>query len=384
MGMEQFRAPALPLPGAQYDQKYTNQLLQALRLYFAQLDSEAACKAYSYRASKFILNQTAGISPAIGELAWNSSDQTLNIGMDYGVIQQVGQELYVRVQNNTGVMIPNGTVVGYVGAGAGNSLSVQPFLADGSMNRLYILGVLTHDLPDTGEIGYCTAFGFVRDFDTTGTPVSETWVAGDELYASPTTAGKLTKVKPTAPSVVAPIATVTTVNATTGAVFVRPVIEQQKYYGVFSDSDTKTAAAIYTPYAITFNTTDSANGFSRGSPTSRIVATQSGLYNFQFSAQITSGSASGKAIWIWPRIDGVDVPNSNSKVTINGSNTTLVPAWNWMLSLNAGQYFEIVYAVDDVGVQLLAQAAQTGANGTATFARPAIPSIILTVSQVQQ
>lgn len=53
MGMERFRAPALPLAGMQYDATYMNQLLQVLRIYFAQLDSEAACKAFSYRAQHF-------------------------------------------------------------------------------------------------------------------------------------------------------------------------------------------------------------------------------------------------------------------------------------------------------------------------------------------
>jgi len=384
MGMEQFRAPALPLPGGQYDRAYQDQLIKVLRLYFSQLDSEAACKAYSYRASKFILNQTAGIAPSIGELAWNAADQTLNIGMDYGVVQQVGEELYARVQNSTGVTIPNGTVVGFYSAGVGDSISVRPFLADGSHDSLSILGVMTHDLPNSGEIGYCTVWGFVRGIDTTGASVGEVWALEDTLYAHPTMAGKFTKIKPTAPNNVIPIAGVQIVSATAGAIFVRPVVEQPKYYGDFSDTTTQTASAVYTPQAITFDTTNFSKGISRGTPTSRIVVANSGLYNFQFSTQVTSGSASGKSIWIWPRINGVDVPNSNSQITLQGAGTVLVPAWNWVASMAAGQYFEIMFAVDDPNVQVLAQAAQTGANGTATFARPAVPSILLTVTQVQQ
>jgi hypothetical protein len=59
-------------------------------------------------------------------------------------------------------------------------------------------------------------------------------------------------------------------------------------------------------------------------------------------------------------------------------------SWNWTLSLAASQYFEIMYAVDNTAISLPAAAAQTGATGTATFARPAVPSIILTVTEVQQ
>ena len=42
MGMQRFRAPALPLAPVEYDQQHMAQLIGALRLYFAQSDSNAA------------------------------------------------------------------------------------------------------------------------------------------------------------------------------------------------------------------------------------------------------------------------------------------------------------------------------------------------------
>lgn len=154
-------------------------------------------------------------------------------------------------------------------------------------------------------------------------------------------------------------------------------------FGVFSDTTTQTAAAAYTPQAVVFNTTDAADGFSRGTPTSRIVAEREGYYDFQFSLQLTSGSASNKKIWIWPRLNGVDVPNSGSEFTLSGSNVMLVPSWNWVLFLNPNDYFQLMFAVEDTNIQVIYQAATTGANGTATFARPAVPSAILTVTEAQ-
>ena len=154
-------------------------------------------------------------------------------------------------------------------------------------------------------------------------------------------------------------------------------------YGVFSDTTTQTASAAYTPQAVTFNTTDAADGFSRGTPTSRIVASRKGHYNFQFSLQLTSGSSSNKKIWIWPRLNGVDVANSASEITISGSNTMLIPAWNWVLYLAENDYYQLMFAVEDTNIQVVASAAQTGSNGTATFARPAVPSAILTVTEAQ-
>lgn len=336
-----------------------------------------------YQPAKLIASDMSFVTtdthtPAEGTLSWNSLDSTLDLGMEYGVIQQIGLDTYARVENMTGSTIAKGSVVGFAGVGANNALRVTKFLADGTSNSLYILGVMCHDLPDSGEVGFCQVWGHLRNVNTSS------FAVGDILYASPTTAGAFTATKPTAPNNVIPLAAVLKVGTSDGELFIRPTIEQQDYYGVFSDTATKAPAAIYTPYDITFNTTDFAKGFSRGSPTSRIVASASGLYNFQFSAQISSGSSSAKKLWVWPRVNGVDIPNSNSEVTVAANNAAEVIAWNWVLSLNANDYFQIMYATDDTNVQIVATAATTGAVGTATFARPAVPSIILTVTQVQQ
>lgn len=403
MAIEQFKAPALPHPPEQYDRLYFDQFTRALRLYFSQIDSLAACKAFSYRADHFYggdaavtdltadtatigaatvdtldFNTTAIAPDQMARLKWNTLDETLDLGMAFGVTQQIGLETYARVQNNTGVTIPNGTVVGFTGAVPDSALAVAPYLATAATSSLNVLGIMTHELPDSGEVGYCTVWGHVRGVDTSA------FLIGDVLYASPLVAGGLTKVKPTAPDNVIPMATVLRVGTTDGVLFVRPTIEQQKYYGTFTDSTTQTPAAVYTPQALTFNTTETSLGFSRGTPTSRIVASVSGFYNFQFSIQLTSGSASNKYLWIWPRINGVDLRDSNGRVSVNGSGTDVVAAWNWTVSLGANDYFELWFAADDTNIQLVAEPATTGPDGSATFARPAVPSVILTVTQIQQ
>lgn len=362
--------PYFPTPPGVYDQSYMSQLVRAFSVFAQQVRNPGPINA-----TTLTLNSTGDKIDA-GQLSWNTTDGTIDVTMNYDVVQQVGEETYARVANTTGSTLTKGTVVGFAGA-TSEALLVSKYIADGTTPSLYLLGVMAHDLPDTGQKGYCTTWGFVSGIDTSA------FTAGDILYASATTAGALTKTKPTAPNNVLPVAACITSDAVNGVIFVRPTIEQQRAYGVFSDAVSLTPAAIYTPYAIPFNTTDFALGFSRGSPTSRIVASQAGLYNFQFSAQLSSSNSSAKKIWIWPRINGVDVPNSNSEVTLVGNNAATIAAWNWVLSLNANDYFEIVYAVEDVAVTIVAAAAQTGANGTATFARPGVPSIILTVTQVQ-
>jgi hypothetical protein len=303
-------------------------------------------------------------------LCWNDDDATLNIGMEYGVSQQVGMETYARVENNTGVTIPNGTVVGFVGVGAGGSLSVAPYLADGSQPSLYILGVMTHDLPDTGTQGYCTNWGYVRDLDTSSFSV------GDLLYPSPTVAGAFTNVKPTAPDNVIPIAACLVSDASDGVVFVRPTIEQMQYYGVFSKTTDATPAAINTAYTLTFDNTDISNGVTIGSPTSRIVVPASGLYQLEARVQISSGNSSKKDVYVWFRKNGTDVPNTTRIVTSDVSNGYVTVALTETLSLEASDYIEMAYGANSTNITIDSVAA--------TAFSPAAPSVILTVTQVQQ
>jgi hypothetical protein len=306
----------------------------------------------------------------VRRMAWNNEDQTIEIGMEYGVIQQIGMETYARVENTTGATIPNGTVVGFAGVGANNTLSVVPYLADGSTPTLYILGVMTHDLPDSGEVGYCTVWGHVRDMDTSAFSI------GDILYASPTVAGAFTATKPTAPDNVVPVAAVLKVGTTDGEIFVRPTIEQQKYYGQFLKTTDQNPTAINTANAITFDSTPIANGISIGSPASRIVVSESGLYNFAATYQLTSTSSSTKNIWLWFRINGTDVPNSSILVTLSSNNEYKAVCRSDFFTLDKNQYVELMWAADSTAITLDAVASTAFAPGS--------PAVILAVTQVQQ
>jgi len=305
-----------------------------------------------------------------GRVSWHDDEHTAEIGMEYGVVQQVGMETYALVENNTGVTIPNGTVIGFAGVGAGGALSVAPYLADGSQPSLYILGVMKHDLPDTGAQGYCTSWGHIRGIDTSS------FSAGDLLYPSPTVAGAFTNVKPTAPNNVIPIAACLVSDASDGVVFVRPTIEQMQYYGVFSKTTDATPAATNTAYTLTFDNTDISNGVTIGAPTSRIVVPASGLYQLEARVQISSGNSSKKDVYVWFRKNGTDVPNTTRIVTSDVSNGYVTVALTETISLAASDYIEMAYAASDTNVTIDSVAS--------TAFSPAAPAIILTVTQVQQ
>ena len=149
-------------------------------------------------------------------------------------------------------------------------------------------------------------------------------------------------------------------------------------YGSFYDTTDQTAAVINTAYAMTFDTTDLSFGVTRGTPTSRIFVDRPNIYNIQFSAQFinTSGGGGGGGAahraWIWLRKNGTDVPDSATVLRFQGNNTEGVAAWNFLLQMNTGDYFELMWEVDNVAVSLHAD--------PATAVHPAIPSIILTVT----
>ena len=153
---------------------------------------------------------------------------------------------------------------------------------------------------------------------------------------------------------------------------VQTMITRDPKYGVFHDSTTQSAAVINTAYPITFNGTDLTHGVTVGTPTSRIICSATGVYNFQFSVQLNKTSASAKKVWIWARVNGTNVPNSGTEITLAGSSAAIVAAWNFVLSITANDYFELVWSTDDMGCQITAL--------TATSPVPAIPSIILTVT----
>jgi hypothetical protein len=147
---------------------------------------------------------------------------------------------------------------------------------------------------------------------------------------------------------------------------------RRKRYGAFHSTVTQTAAAINTAYPMTLNTTDLSFGVYTGLPTSRIIVDTEGVYNFQFSAQLEKTAGGVGAIYIWCRINGVDIPDSATKIRIQGNNHETVAAWNFVLPVNAGDYFELVWSTDDTTCQIFASAASAPV--------PAIPSVILTVT----
>jgi hypothetical protein len=150
-------------------------------------------------------------------------------------------------------------------------------------------------------------------------------------------------------------------------------------HGAFSSSVTQTGS-ITAGTAMTFNSTDVAGGVTLASGT-RLTAAVAGTYDIQFSAQFENVENAQNEVIVWFRINGADVPNSATQVTVPArKNSNIdgysVAAWNIFLDLTAGQYVEIMWLPDIASLTLQALPAGT------TPAYPAIPSVIATVNQV--
>ena len=145
-------------------------------------------------------------------------------------------------------------------------------------------------------------------------------------------------------------------------------------YGSFYDTTTQLATTINTATAITFNTTDLSFGVFLGSPTSRIVVANEGLYNFDTSFQLDK-TTGGTAIFdFWFRVNGVNVTNSGSRIQIQNNNAEIFSSLNYFFNLKANDYVELIFSVTDLSVELKTFAAAAP--------HPGIPSIILTVNTV--
>ncbi len=146
---------------------------------------------------------------------------------------------------------------------------------------------------------------------------------------------------------------------------------RQFNYGAFSSTQTQTLAAV-TSGSMTFNTIDVIDGITL-SNNSRLVVPNAGIYNIQFSSQLNF-YAGADDVYIWLKKNGSNVSNSATVVSLQ-NNSKAVAAWNWVYPLNANDYVEIAWQTAQAHARLLANTSPSGNV-------PAIPSVIVTVTQV--
>lgn len=150
-------------------------------------------------------------------------------------------------------------------------------------------------------------------------------------------------------------------------------------FGAFSSANDQTGS-ITSGTVMTFTATDIADGITLASG-SQLTVPNDGIYNLQFSAQLKNVENAQHDVTIWFRVNGSDVPNSATQVTVPARKSAGifgygVASWNIFLDMNAGDYAQIVWLPEIVTLTLEAL------PSSVSPAYPAIPSVIATMNQV--
>lgn len=149
------------------------------------------------------------------KMRWDSDLATVVLGLNDNVPNELGFKNFWLVKNQTGSTITKGSIVYANGTvGASGRITVAKFIANGSIDAKYLLGITAHDLTD-GEDGYVISFGKIRQVNT------DTFAAGAILYPSPTVAGVWTDVEPVAPNIDMPIGFCINSSVNNGTIAIR-------------------------------------------------------------------------------------------------------------------------------------------------------------------
>jgi len=151
-------------------------------------------------------------------------------------------------------------------------------------------------------------------------------------------------------------------------------------FGAFYDTTDQTAASTTTAYAITINTTSLSNNVSIVDNTKLTFATD-GVYNIQFSIQLSNNDNATQDIDIWFRKNGTDIANSNSRFGLSprksaGDPYHVIGSLNFVESFSAGDYVELYWRTSNTSAYIEYYSAPSSPT------RPAIPSVILTATFV--
>jgi hypothetical protein len=151
-------------------------------------------------------------------------------------------------------------------------------------------------------------------------------------------------------------------------------------YGAVQRSTDFNFSASNTAYLVTCNTTDFLNGMTLDVGDGLHVV-QAGKYNYQFSIQIANTDTAIQNCVVWLRKNGTDIVGTASKFDIpskhGSSDGYLIAACNFYVDLADGDHVELWAASSSTSAYFEAYAAQTS-----PYARPSIPSVVVTLSFV--
>ena len=208
--------------------------------------------SFNLTADHIALNVSpSGAGYVVGATEWNNtigSSQTLLKGGNVSL--KNGVDLVARIVNK---VTPNTTLTkaAYqavrISGAQGGRLAVALAQANNDNNSADTIGIVCETIA-TNQEGFILTVGQLENINTTGSLQGETWADGDVLYLSPTTAGRLTNIKPTgATGHIVVVGYVEYAHANNGSIYVKVMNgwELDELHNVSITSPTDNQVLIY-------------------------------------------------------------------------------------------------------------------------------------------
>lgn len=345
------KAPRLLAAPVEYAQRFVDDLTNALRLYYNQIDNIMSL-VLGTRGGKYINNpcgsfydttsQYDGANTIPYSMRLNSTSHSNGVSVEARVAVFTGSISTTTL--TVSAMISGRLWPGQILTGTG--------VTAGTYHYLQLSSTATATATPTYASGGASGQATVvlssvaninpRDFVSgTGVPANTRVIAVDTGTNTVTLAANFT------------------VQAA-GTYTFRPY----GYEGTYSCSPSQTVAS----------TTMTSTSYTK------ITVAQAGVYNLQFSAQFANTSATPYDVDIWLTKNDVNEVDSNSQLTVPGKhgsiNGHILAAWNFHVEMQANDYVEIVWRTENSSVFIEYTGTQTNPL------RPAIPSVIATMEFV--
>jgi len=150
-------------------------------------------------------------------------------------------------------------------------------------------------------------------------------------------------------------------------------------YGMFSSNESQEVVVAETVYVMNFSHVEDTHMMSLGANNENITIQDSGDYALTLSGLFVT-DANNKHFEIFPQINGVNVPRSNTLIEVENAGTHGLISVSFILDLDAGDNVRIMYSSDDAGSMTV----WTVGHGAGADAVPETPSMIMTLNKISE
>lgn len=167
-------------------------------------------------------NATSGDALILNKPTFGDMLKTVYDKDNSGIVDNA-EAVIITGRNSTGATLRRGTII-YISGSTGNRPNFVKAQANGEQTSAGTFGVIVDDINNNSD-GNCCVIGYLDNLDTrSGAPfpfTNDTLNDGDTIYLSPTTAGFITNVKPSAPNHLVYLGKVTQTSPTNGTIVYR-------------------------------------------------------------------------------------------------------------------------------------------------------------------